>query len=268
MITGSRRRRRARTVFETVSGESGRVRVIEDHRERRLIVRGETLSIYPLNGDWTALRREYWWRALVGLRLPPRPSVLFVGLGGGTQVHLLERFARPRAVSIIERDAVILNVALDWFGLRGLRGLEFLCTDANRAVPALAAARRRFDFVMEDATYGETFEASLPLVNGLVPLVTSRGTLVLNRHRRGDADAIADHLRPLFLGVQMRRVRREGENVLITARYPINAEPSDRASQRRGERSVESTLETATAAAEHSGGAAAATPPNALPPAE
>ncbi len=219
--SGGRRRRRARTVFETMSPHSGRVRVIEDHRERRLIVHGETLSVYPLNGDWTTLRREYWWRALVGLDLPQRPSALFVGLGGGTQVHLLERVARPRRVSIIERDPAILGVALDWFGLRRLRGLEFLCADAHQAVPALAAARRRFDFVMEDATYGESLEASLPLLNGLLPLVTARGTLVLNRHLRGDADAIADHLRPRFLSVNMRRVRREGENVLVTARYPI-----------------------------------------------
>jgi hypothetical protein len=227
MITTSGRARGARTVFETVSAYLGRVRVIEDRRERRLIVRGETLSVFPLDGDWSALRREYWWRALVGLRLPPRPSALFVGLGGGTQVHLLARIARPRAVSIIERDPAILGVALDWFGLRALGNLEFLCADANHAVPALAAARRQFDFVMEDATYGEPLEASLPLVDSLVPLVTGRGTLVLNRHRRGDADAIADRLHPRFASVRMRRVRHEGENVLVTARQPIRGALTD-----------------------------------------
>jgi hypothetical protein len=207
-------------VFETTSPLSGRVRVLEDRRERRLIVHGETLSVYPLNGDWSAFRREYWYRALVGLRLPPRPTALFVGLGGGTQIHLLRRLTRPRAVAVIERDPAILGVALDWFGLRRLRGLEFLCADAAQALPALATARRRFDLVMEDATYGEPLDASLPLVDALVPLVARRGTLVLNRHRRGDAYSIAHRLRARFTSVRTVRVRREGENVLVTARGP------------------------------------------------
>ena len=29
---------------------------------------------------------------------------LFVGLGGGTQVHMLTRLARPKLVTLIERD--------------------------------------------------------------------------------------------------------------------------------------------------------------------
>jgi hypothetical protein len=44
--------------------------------------------------------------------------------------------------------------------------------------------------------------------------------LALNRHRRGDAHAIADHLRPLFEEVRLRRVRREGENVLVCCARP------------------------------------------------
>src|SRR3989442_1729741 len=53
------------------------------HDERRLMVHGEILSIYPLNGDWRPVRREYWWKALDAVELPRRPSALLVGLGGG-----------------------------------------------------------------------------------------------------------------------------------------------------------------------------------------
>ena len=81
--------KRSRTVFEEESPESGRIRVVEDHRERRLIVGGDTLSVYPLDGNWERMRNEYWWHALVAVEIPRRPSVLLVGLGGGTQVHLL-----------------------------------------------------------------------------------------------------------------------------------------------------------------------------------
>src|SRR2546426_544320 len=99
----ARRRRRSRTVFETRSRASGRIRVVDYRVERRLLVSGEILSVYPLDGDWSRVRREYWWRALAAIELPPRPTALFVGLGGGTQIHLLERLARPRPITVIQR---------------------------------------------------------------------------------------------------------------------------------------------------------------------
>lgn len=176
---------------------------------------GDTLSVYPLDGDWSPVRREYWWRALAAVDLPPRPTVLVVGLGGGTQLHLLQQRRSPPAMTVIERDAAIIRIATAWFGLRSLGPLEFLCDDADRVVPWLVGARRRFDFVMEDAAYAEAPPRALALAMALVPLVSPHGVLVLNRHRRSDALCLAAALRPHFLDVRLRRVRREAENVLV-----------------------------------------------------
>jgi hypothetical protein len=214
------RLRRSRTVFEARTLTTGRVRVVDYRNERRLICSGDILSIYPLDGNWTPLEREYWWHALAAVGVPPRPRVLLVGLGGGTQVHMLQRLASPRGVTVIERDPVIVRVACDWFGLRELGGLEFLCGDAERIVPWLRRVRRRFDFVMEDAAYAAPPERGLPLAESLVPLVAPGGRLVINRHRRGDGRAVAGRLRPRFREVRVRRVRRDGENVLICCVAP------------------------------------------------
>src|SRR3989475_11210480 len=150
----ARRRRRSRTVFETRSRASGRIRVVDYRVERRLLVSGEILSVYPLDGDWSRVRREYWWRALAAIELPPRPTALFVGLGGGTQVHLLERLARPRLITVIERDPVIVRVARDWFARDATGPREILCADAAVAVrggpPAAALGR----FCRGDAAHG------------------------------------------------------------------------------------------------------------------
>jgi len=215
-----RRTRRSRTVFEEESAFVGKVRVIEDHRERRLMVHGETLSVYPLDGDWSGVRREYWWHALAEAKLPQRPRALIVGLGGGTQLHLLRELVRPREVAAVERDPVILRAAYEFFGLRGLGGVEYLCTDAETAAASLAAAGRRFEFVMEDVDYGDGGERSLPLLRALAVLVAPGGVLVANRHRRREAAVVIDALRPLFRVVRERRVRREGENVLVVAARP------------------------------------------------
>ncbi len=207
-------------MFEADSPYCGTVRVIEDHRERRLMVHGETLSVYPTNGDWSAVRREYWWHALAETPLPARPRALLVGLGGGTQVHLLRMLARPRALTAVERDPVILRAAHEWFGLSAVGGLEYLCTDAQTAADTLARAGRRFDFVMEDVDYGDGGERSVPLARSLAGLVAPGGVLVANRHRRREAAVVVEALRPLFREVRERRVRREGENVLVIAAWP------------------------------------------------
>lgn len=208
-------------MFETRSPLLGRIRVIDHGAERRLIASGDTLSVYPLNGDWSRIRREYWWHAVAAAELPPAPRVLLVGLGGGTQVHVLEQMTRPREVTVVERDPEILKIAHRWFGLHARGGIEFLCGNAEAIVPWLGRAGRRFDFIMEDVAYAEDGARSLPLARAVAALVSSRGILVMNRHRRRDAYRAADALRPLFARVWLRRVRREAENVLVCCARPL-----------------------------------------------
>jgi hypothetical protein len=210
----------SRTVAEVHSPLSGRVRVVEDRHERRLIVAGDTLSVYPLNGDWSGLDREYWGRAVAGAPRRPHSTALLVGLGGGTQVHLLAEQIRPRLIVVIERDPAIILLATRWFGLDARDGLEFLCGEAERVVPWLAATRRRFDFIMEDAAYAGDLDQALPLALGLAPLVAPGGMLVINRHRRRDVDRLVAALWPLFEVVKLRHVRREAENVLVCCARP------------------------------------------------
>jgi spermidine synthase len=214
------RARRSYTAHAGWSAMSGRIRVVDYRHERRLIVGGAILSAYPLDGDWSAIEREYWWQGVASVHFPPSPRVLLVGLGGGTQAHLVHRLTTPRLITAIERDEVILDVARRWFGLAELGPMEFYCGDAETTALSLAHAGRRFDFVMEDAAYADVHGRSRAIVEAMVPLVAPGGTLVVNRHRRGDAGALARALRPRFELVRLRRVRREGENVLIFATRP------------------------------------------------
>src|SRR5262245_52849434 len=117
MVRAARRRRRApgrrprRVIFEGESALSGSIRVVDLGDERRLIAGGDLLSVIPLSGDWSRLTREYWSRALAGVEPTRRLTALFVGAGGGTQLRLLSSRARPRWMTVVERDHVILQVA-------------------------------------------------------------------------------------------------------------------------------------------------------------
>lgn len=205
----------SRVLFDARSPISGRVCVVDRGRERHLVIDGSVMSSYPRDGDWRRVRREYWWKALISVRLPRNPSVLLLGLGGGTQVHMLRQLVAPRLVTVVERDPTIVRVAARWFGLRALDRLEFLCDDADRVVPWLRRVRRRFDFVMDDVAYAGPVEQSVAMGVALVPLVVRGGVLVLNRHGRREAGALVPALGPEFDEVRLRRVRREAENVLV-----------------------------------------------------
>jgi hypothetical protein len=78
----------------------------------------------------------------------------------------------------------------------------------------------RFDLVVEDAAYADAPEPALALARALARLVRAGGGLVLNRHRRGDAQGTARALRPLFRHVRVRLVRREAENALVACLGP------------------------------------------------
>src|SRR5207249_4296593 len=80
---------------------------------------------------WDRVTREYWWHAIDAAPVPARPSALFVGLGGGTSLHVLRARCRPRSVTVIERDPVILEAAHDWFGLERVPGVEYLTGEAD-----------------------------------------------------------------------------------------------------------------------------------------
>jgi spermidine synthase len=207
-----------RVRYQTRSPLSGLVKVIDVGPDRRLMIDGSVLSSYPRDGDWTRARREYWGEALALVALPPRPSVLFVGLGGGTQLHLLRQQVKPRHVTAIERDPLIVRIAQRWFGLADVPGLEFLCAEAETAVASLLRSRRRFDFIMEDCTYDQTTERSIPLALSLVQLRSRRGSLVVNRHRRPHARDTARALASAFEEIRLHRVRREADNILVCAR--------------------------------------------------
>ena len=203
-------------VFETESALSGLIRVVDQGDERRLVAGGHTLSAISLSGNWSSLKGEYWCRALDMVELPRRPSALFVGLGGGTQLMLLAARAHPRSMTAVERDPVILHVAQRYFGL-GLERTEVFCGDIERVLPALESAGRRFDFIMEDAAYADPVDRSLPIALRLAQLLGTRGILVLNRNARHHAAETSAALRRGGARVSMRRVHRDGDNVLISA---------------------------------------------------
>lgn len=90
--------------------------------------------------------------ALPVLALPParRRSLLVVGLGGGSVARVLRALAPDARIVGIEIDPRVVAAARAHLGLDALE-VEVIVGDARRV---LAAERRRFDLVVEDAFVG------------------------------------------------------------------------------------------------------------------
>ena len=186
--------RRLRHNWERVhvapSDFSGHVSVWDLGRERRLVF-GQWLdlsveSVIFTSGDWDELKREYWGQAMLPpVALPPNPSVLIFGLGGGTMVHLANQMLKPRQITIVELDPAVVAVAKEFMGLKEFANLRFLTTDALSAIQQLHQEQERFDFVLEDCFYegmlDKTDDFVRQYIDSQAGLLSENGVLVFNR---------------------------------------------------------------------------------------
>ena len=181
--------------------------------EIRLIVDGAVQSV-AVPADETP---HGYWRALLPVRRPA--SVLILGLGGGTVVHLLRRLWSPISITGVDNDAQVLVLARRHFGLEG-ENTTIVEADAREYV---RGCRQRFDLVIVDLFQGEEiagFVGQREFIRRARSLVSAGGTLVWNLHRDrrsvGLRRRIGAGLRPerrvlagLNLVLHFRRQRRQ-----------------------------------------------------------
>ncbi len=208
----------SKRLAELPSRLSGRITVVERGRERRLIAHGEVQSVYFPDGDWTPALSEYWGRAIIPARaLPPGARALVVGLGGGTQIHLLRRETPVGPITVVERDPVVIQIAHEWFGLGQVGQVEIMEADVEDAIARLTLERRSFEFVTEDISYASDPAEAVHRARQLARRLAPRGLLVLNQHHRAQAQQVAESISDLLPQIRLERVRRGVENVLIFA---------------------------------------------------
>lgn len=164
----------------------------------------------------------YW-----GLMLPPGcpRRALLLGLGGGTMAGLLARRCPEIAITGIERNAEVIVVARESFGLDTLSQLEVIEADAFAWVDAAAACLAgEYDLICLDL-----FEAgrlapgalATPFLRQLAALLAPGGTLSVNLMVTARTPDQVRRLQRVF--VVVRELRRRG-NLVIHARAPKQGE--------------------------------------------
>ena len=165
---------------DSSSDPAVRVRRGRDGTELR--VSGTLASLYRAGSPTTGLI----WDALAAplVLLPParRRSILVLGLGGGSAARVARALAPKARIVGVERSADVVRMARRHLDLDAL-GLEVVIDDARAF---LAAARGRYDAVMEDVFAGGTHNLRKPdwmLADGLAQAaarLSPGGVLVSN----------------------------------------------------------------------------------------
>jgi spermidine synthase len=79
---------------------------------------------------------------------PQQEKVLIIGLGGGSMVHFLRRYAPKAQVEVVEIDPAIVNIADKYFNIRPDDNVKILTADG---VKHLQSTEERYDAIYMDA---------------------------------------------------------------------------------------------------------------------
>jgi len=117
-----------KTLAKLDSPISGKIKVIQEGGERRLIVGDLVQSI---NADALDVDERIWGQlARVESGKWKIENCLILGLGGGTVAHLLTKKFGPIPIDGVELDPVIVEVGKKFFDLDKLKNLNIIIGDA------------------------------------------------------------------------------------------------------------------------------------------
>jgi spermidine synthase len=161
------------------------------------------------------------WDAMIPSTLHPQ-SALLLGLGGGTIAALLMRRFGPLPMVGVERDARIIQLARETFGLGRLPSAQIVHADARAFVTQCQA---RFDLVCVDLFTGGKLEhgvLSVPFLRHIGRLATPAGAITINLW---SSVYLVDQLRRIGRVLRVRDVIEVGGNVIVHCGPPATDGP-------------------------------------------
>jgi predicted membrane-bound spermidine synthase len=157
-------------------------------------------------------------------KLTPSPSVLMLGVGGGSAIHQLLRLLSPREILGIELNPVHIEIAESFFNLKS-KNLKLLEADALKWIDK---SQKQYDVLVDDLFIDSSDDPIRPFkcdekwIRKLNRRVTKNGLLIQNHLTKDDALASASMSKRHFQSALMFTTLRY-ENV-ITAFYKQKVE--------------------------------------------
>lgn len=183
-----------RTVFKKESPISGLITVKELLGQPTLSVQGMIQSGGLVKDVWAKVFRQIKKREL--------KTVLILGLGGGTVVHLIKDHWPEAKIIGIEIDPEIIKIGNKFFGLDQVKGLEIIQADAFQWIKQ---RRKPFDLVLIDLYLGRVFPPEIEkedFLKGIKKLLSKNSLAVFNRLKTNSTEEFEKKLKNFFSSVE------------------------------------------------------------------
>lgn len=191
-----------RTLLHTSSRYNQDIRVIEEWGVRRLLVNGSRQSGPTI--------QELWVQAIDAFGLPrfqSHPSILVLGVGGGTVMRILDQRIHKPHITAVDIDASIISIAKKYFGFDSFPFIRFIVDDAKKYINRASA--HSYDLVVIDLFIGRIipeFVRQPSFYQSVQRCLRPQGILLINYLREFDyqkkSDVLRNTLRALFHDVR------------------------------------------------------------------
>lgn len=163
-----------RIILKTSSSYNREIRVLEEAGQYKLLVNGSWQS-----GTYIAM---LWRKAFQKFGIPSLlvSRILVLGVGGGTVFGILKRLFPQAAMTGVDIDPTILDIAEKYFGLADMPGLTLIHDDAQGFVHK---TREHYDLVIVDLFFGGVipeFVTKEPFLGDLRRITSPHGSIVIN----------------------------------------------------------------------------------------
>jgi spermidine synthase len=215
-------------LFEADSKYNGHIKVIEFGDIRRIVVDNISQSISHHSKNTT---RQYWGKVIQLLKenFTTLNKAMVLGLGGGTLVHLIANDFPGVAVTSVEIDQTMVDIANNYFNLGSIPNQNVIVEDALRVVvepEKFGLEEGQFDALIVDIYVGEKYPdlgKSGNFIGAVKRLVRPGGLIIFNRiyseGHQEDVNIFIDYISGFFSNVKNLVVAgyTNSDNVLIYA---------------------------------------------------
>lgn len=195
------------TVTRLTSSYNSDIRIVETFGRLKLLVAGS-----PQSGPYIASMWRKVFR-LIHLAQDHKLTVLVLGVGGGTVIHLVRRLYPNSYITAVDIDRTMIEIGIKYFSLDSIPLLSFVIEDAKKYVKKAWRLRQKFDLVIVDIFNGPEipqFVAESRFLREVKALTSPSGFVAINYLRekgyRQKSDVLLDKLRRIFHSVIERKI--------------------------------------------------------------
>jgi len=180
------------------------IRVLEEKGKYKLLVNGSRQS-----GEYIL---KLWQQALCRFGIIPSPdvrSILVLGVGGGTVIHLLHALYPDAVITGVDMDEKMVSIGKKYFGLSKVSGLTLTVADAKEFLLMAVAKKKQWDMVVVDLFIGAAIPAFVGeerFIRDLKRIMAPKGMVLINylheREYRALAALLLCKLKKIFRSVR------------------------------------------------------------------